>query len=166
MFAPNHFEDYTLDAKKPSFTGSSKLDERFGLKPTVTVDVKDEDDPDTPPENFEVWESPGRELRATKHQVFSVQLIHRDGSLRMIPYSAVDAGAGKYNGDRFTFRFWVGEAAYEATIEGTIKHTQRVVDYFCAGKAEMIRANGEELRSVTWELLEAPPEAATEREED
>lgn len=76
----------------------------------------------------------------------------------MIPYSAIDAGEGTFNGSKFTFRFFKGEAAYEAVIEGPIAFLQRVVDYLSGGKAEKIQANGDEITSVTWEAVEEPEE--------
>lgn len=147
-----------MEAKKPSFSGSSRLDERFGLKPTDLVDVKDEDDPSIPPDD-ETWEAPTGYLRCAKHQVFSVMLVHHDKSMLMIPYSAIDTGRGTFNGNQFTFRFFIGEAAYEAVIEGTITHMQRVADKIAGGKAEHVRANGDEIRNVTWAPAAEPEEA-------
>jgi len=90
--------------------------------------------------------------------VFALDLIKRDGTLIMIPYSAVDSGDGKFNSDKFTFRFSRGDAAFEATREGTITHLQRVVDKIAGGKAELLRANGDEIRLVSWEAIAEEPE--------
>jgi hypothetical protein len=107
---------------KSSITGSPTLDERFGFKPTptTTVDVSPEIDESKPTEYLdEIWEAPSGYLRCARHQVFALELIKRSGELCMIPYSAIDSGTGKCNGDKFSFIFFKGEAAYEATIEGT-----------------------------------------------
>jgi hypothetical protein len=155
-----------LDAKKPSFTGSSKLDERFGLTPTDLVDVKDEDDPTSPPEDFEdYWEAPTGYLRCTRQQVFSLILVAKDKSMIMIPYSLIESGSGTFNGDRFAFRFTRDELLFEAVIEGTITHMQRVADKIAGGKAEHVRANGDEIRSVTWAPVEEPKKTPEEEEE-
>lgn len=148
--------------KKPSFTGSSKLDERFGLKPTVLVDVDAAPDPEIPPED-DSWEAPSGYLRCAKHQVFSVVLVAKDRKQIMIPYSLIESGSGTFNGDQFVFRFTRDETLFEATITGTITHMQRVFDKLAGGKAEMIRANGDELRSVTWAPV-VEPEGAAESE--
>jgi len=140
--------------EKPTFTGSPTLDERFGFKPTTVVDVTPpEPDPSEPPSDPDVWESPSGYLRCARHQVFALELIRRDGVLTVIPYSAIDSGDGRFNGDRFQFRFFRGDAAFEATLEGTITHLQRVVDKIAGGKAELVRANGDEIRVVTWEAI-------------
>jgi len=138
-----------------SFTGKSKLDEKFGFKPTTVVDVSPETDPTIPPADDpnEIWEAPSGYLRCARHQVFSLLLIRRDGIQLMVPYSAVDSGEGRFNGDKFVFRFFRGDAAYEATLEGPITYLQRVVDKIAGGKAEMVRANREEITSVTWEAI-------------
>ena len=142
---------------KPTFTGSSKLDERFGFKPTTVVDVTPpEPDPTIPPADDpnEIWEAPSGYLRCARHQVFSLLLIRRDGIQLMVPYSSLDSGEGRFNGDKFVFRFFRGDAAYEATLEGPITYLQRVVDKIAGGKAELIRANGVEITSVTWEAVD------------
>jgi hypothetical protein len=139
-----------LDAKKPSFTGSSKLDEKFGLTPTVLVDVNAEPDPSIPPDD-ETWEAPTGYLRCTKHQVFSLMLVAKDKRMIMIPYSQIESGSGEFNGNQFTFRYTRDELLFEAVIQGTITHMQRVADKIAGGKAEHVRTNGDEIRSVTWE---------------
>jgi hypothetical protein len=47
-----------------------------------------------------------------------------------------------------------GGTAYEATIEGTIAHLQRVADKIAGGKAELITANEDEIRVMTWSAME------------
>ncbi len=76
------------------------------------------------------------------------------GTLSLISYGAIDSREERVNSDKFILQFFRGDAAYEATIEGTITHLQRVVDKICGGKAELIRANGDEIRVVTWSAVE------------
>jgi hypothetical protein len=126
------------------------MDKSLGFNEEKLPLATSEESNEEPPKDEDVWEAPSGYLRCARHQVFAVELIKKDGELLVIPYSAVEIGSGKFNGDRFAFRFVNGDVLYEAVIEGTITHTQRVVDKIAGGKAEMIRANGDEIRSVTW----------------
>lgn len=150
-----------MEGKKPSATGSRWMDESLGFgkeKPPIAAAAEE----DAPPKDDDVWEAPTGYLRCARHQVFAVELVQKSGVMLVVPYSAIDGAEGKFNGDRFTFRFFRGEAAYEAAIEGTITHTQRVMDKIAGGKAELVRANGDEIRSVTWYAVEAEAEELDE----
>lgn len=153
------------DKKPTSPTGHRGLDELiFGPKPSTRVDATappPEPDETAPPEDADVWEAPSGYLRCTRHQVFSVMLIRKDKKFRIIPYNNIDEGEGVFNGDSLTFHFFVGEVKYAAVIQGTITHMQRVADKIAGGKAELVRANGDEIRSVTWE-----PVVESESEEE
>lgn len=46
--------------------------------------------------------------------------------------------------------FFRGDAAFEASIEGPVTQMQRVTDKLSGEKAQLVRANGDEIRSVTW----------------
>jgi hypothetical protein len=129
------------------FTGNPRLDKMLGF-PTETVDVNPDE---TPPQDPDIWEAPSGYIRTTRTMVFSLILIKKNKEFLMIPYSAIESGTGVFNGDTFRFTFFIGEAAYEATIVGTVTHMQRVCDKIAGGKAEMIRSNDEEITSITWE---------------
>jgi hypothetical protein len=136
----------------------------FG-EPTPLVEVGAEPDETLPPEDAEVWEAPSGYLRCARHQVFSLMLIRKDKKFRIIPYGNIDEGEGVFNGVSFTFHFFVGRAKYAAVIEGMITHMQRVADKIAGGKAELVRANGDEIRSVTWNVVEVPVEATPGEDE-
>jgi hypothetical protein len=97
--------------------------------------------------------------------VFSLLLIRKDKKQKMIPYGNIDDGEGVFNGNSFTFYFFVGKVKYAAVIEGTVTHMQRVAEKIAGGKAEIVRANGDEIRSVTWDVAEVPIESEEEAEE-
>jgi hypothetical protein len=74
-----------------------------------------------PPEEVfqeEVVDSPQRDGKNSRHQVFSVILFADDGKQYMVPYGAIVLGVGPHNGENFSFCFAAGEDLYEVRIEG------------------------------------------------
>jgi hypothetical protein len=105
------------------------------------------------------WDEPSGDGRTSRQQVLGVQLIDGSGRLFYVPYAAVLAGEGVFNGTRFRLEFARGDRVWEAVITGTA-HLQYVVDKLTEGKRCSVRVNGATVESIVVRPVGGEPAAA------